>query len=176
MTGWLGGDQPWRLVLSSAAKGLVGMFLVIGAVVLVVYAVGIGVAVSHSNTVTKADAALSVESAYARLSSTVATFDSRVSGCNGKLSCVNRVDAQMAQSFRTFATDMRGTAMPTPAAAAAASTLQSDASRIGTDFQRLSTASSVSQYQQTVASTGLEGQLTKFDSDYRALGQTLGVA
>lgn len=174
VTGWLGGDQPWRLVLSSAAKGLVGMFLAIGALVLVLYAVGIGVAVSHSNTVSKADAALSVESAYAKLSTTVATFDSKVSGCNGKLSCVNGVDAQMAQSFRAFAAGLRGIAMPTPASAAAASTVQSDASRISTDFQRLSTASSVSQYQQTVASTGLEGLLTKFDRDYRALGQALG--
>ena len=43
-------------------------------------------------------------------------------------------------------------------------------------FQRLSTASSVSQYQQTVASTGLEGLLNQFDSDYRSLGRTLGVA
>ena len=47
--------------------------------------------------------------------------------------------------------------MPTPASGAASATVQSDANQIATDFQRLSAASSVSQYQQTVASTGLEG-------------------
>ena len=54
--------------------------------------------------------------------------------------------------------------------------MQSDANQIATDFQRLAAASSVSQYQQTVASTGLEGRLSQFDADYRSLGRTLGVA
>jgi Domain of unknown function (DUF4389) len=175
-TRWLGGDQPWRLVLSSGAKGLVGMFLAIGVLVLVLYAVLIGVAVSSDNTVSKATAALSVEGAYASLSTTVATFDSNVSGCGGKLSCVNRVDARMSQAFRKFGSNLHGLAMPTPASGAASATVQSDANQIATDFQRLSTASSVSQYQQTVASTGLEGLLNQFDADYRSLGRALGVA
>jgi hypothetical protein len=174
-TRWLGGDQPWRLVLSSPAKGLVSMFLAIGVLVLVLYAVLIGVAVSSSNTVSKATAALSVEGAYASLSTTVASFDSNVSGCGGKLSCVNRVDARMSQAFRNFGSNLHGVAMPTPASGAASATVQSDANQIATDFQRLSAASSVSQYQQTVASTGLEGLLNRFDTDYRSLGRALGV-
>jgi hypothetical protein len=176
VTGWLGGAQPWRLVLSSGAKSLVGMFLAIGVLVLVLYAVLIGVAVSSNNTVSKAAAALSVESAYASLSTTVATFDSNVSACGGKLSCVNRVDARMSQAFRKFGSDLHGISMPTPASSTASATVQSDANQIATDFQRLSTASSVSQYQHTVASTGLEGRLNQFDADYRSLGRTLGVA
>jgi hypothetical protein len=174
-TRWLGGDRPWRLVLSSPAKGLVSMFLAIGVLVLVLYAVLIGVAVSSNNTVSKATAALSVEGAYASLSTTVATFDSNVSGCGGKLSCVNRVDARMSQAFGKFGSNLHGVAMPTPASGAASATVQSDANQIATDFQRLSAASSVSQYQQTVASTGLEGLLNRFDTDYRSLGRALGV-
>jgi hypothetical protein len=175
-TRWLNGDQPWRLALSSGAKRLVGLFLAIGVLVLVLYAVLIGVAVSSGNTVSKATAALSVEGAYASLSTTVATFDSNVSGCGGKLSCVNRVDARMSQAFAKFGSNLHGLPMPTPASGAASATVQADASQIATDFQRLSTASSVSQYQQTVASTGLEGLLNQFDADYRSLGRTLGVA
>jgi Domain of unknown function (DUF4389) len=173
---WLGGDRPWRLVLSSGAKGLVGMFLAIGALVFVLYAVLIGVAVSSNNTVSKATAALSVEGAYASLSTTVATFDSNISGCGGKLSCVNRVDARMSQAFGKFGSDLQGISMPTAASSAASARVQSDASQIASDFQRLSTASSASQYQQTVASTGLESLLNQFDADYRSLGRTLGVA
>ncbi len=175
VTGWLGGDQPWRLVLSGTAKGLVGMFLAIGVLVAVLWVVLIAVAASSNNTVSKAVAAASVQTAYAKLSTTVGSFDSKVSGCGGKLSCVNRVDSQMSQSFRTFGSDIQGISMPTPASTAAAGTVQSDADQIGTDFQRLSTASSVSQYQQTVASTGLEGLLNRFDADYRSLGRTLAV-
>jgi Domain of unknown function (DUF4389) len=176
VSGWLGGDQPWRLVLSSGAKGLVGMFLAIGLLVLALYAVLIGVAVSSNNTVSKAVAAASVQTSYAKLSTTVASFDSKISGCGHKLSCVNRVDAQMSQAFQAFGSDMHGIAMPTPASSAASARVQSDANQIAGDFQRLSTASSASQYQQTVASTGLEGLLSQFDADYRSLGQTLGVA
>jgi hypothetical protein len=79
----------------------------------------------------------------------------------------------MSQAFRKFGSDLHGVSMPTAASSAASVTVQSDANQIGTDFQRLSTASSVSQYQQTVASTGLEGLLSKFDADYRGLGRTL---
>ncbi len=175
-TGWLGGDQPWRLMLSSTAKSLVGMFLAIGVLVFVLYGVLIGVAISSSSTVSKAEAELSVKTAYASLGSTVATFDSAVSSCAGKLSCVNRVDARMSQAFAKFGSDLHGVAMPTPASSAASATVQSDANKIATDFQRLSTASSVSQYQQTVASTGLEGLLSQFDADYQNLNQALGVS
>ncbi|HEY9244630.1 MAG TPA: DUF4389 domain-containing protein [Streptosporangiaceae bacterium] len=176
VTGWLGGGQPWRLVLSSAAKGLVGMFLAIGVLVFVLYAVLIGVAISANSTVSKAEAGLSVKTAYSSLSTTMAAFGSSVSGCAGKLSCVNRVDARMSGAFGKFGSDLHGIAMPTPASSTASATVQSDANQIATDFQRLSTASSVSQYQHTVASTGLQGLLSQFDADYQSLNQALGVA
>ena len=174
-TRWLGGEQPWRLVLSSGAKGLVGLFLALGALVFVLYAVLIGVAISSSTTVSKAAAELSVKTAYDSLGRTVTSFDAKVSACGGRLSCVNRVDAQMSRAFATFGSQLHSVAMPTAASSAASATLQSDASQIATDFQQLSTASSASQYQQTVTSTGLEGRLSQFDADYQSLNQTLGV-
>ena len=39
---WLGGDQPWRLVLSQAAKRLIILFLVLGAIFAVGYIALIG--------------------------------------------------------------------------------------------------------------------------------------
>jgi len=173
---WLGGEQPWRLVLSSTAKGLMGMFLALGALVFVLYAVLIGVAISSSTTVSKAAAELSVKTAYDSLGQTVTSFDSKVSACSGRLSCVNRVDAQMSRAFAAFGSQLQGISMPTAASSAASVTLQSDASQIATDFRQLSTASSASQYQQTVASTGLEGRLSQFDVDYQNLNQTLATS
>ena len=173
---WLGGDQPWRLVLSRPAKRLVTLFLVLGAVALVGYVVLIGVvaATSGNNGVTRAEAAIWVESSFATLSSTLSTFDSKVSACQGRLSCVNKADAQMAQAFGTFAQEMSGKSMPDAASTAAADQLRSDASLASSDFARLAAVTSPAQYQQVVASTGLESLLGRFDNDYRALGNTLG--
>jgi Domain of unknown function (DUF4389) len=173
---WLGGDQPWQLVLSQAAKRLVALFLVLGVVFLVGYFVLISViaATSGSNTVTRAQAAISVESSFARLSGTLSTFDSKVSACQGKLSCVNKADGQMSQAFGRFARDMNGIAMPS-ASTAAAARVRSDASLASSGFARLAAVTSPAQYQQVVASTGLESLLGRFDHDYQALGDTLTV-
>jgi Domain of unknown function (DUF4389) len=171
---WLGGDQPWRLVLSSTAKGLLGLFLGLGVVLFVGYLVaGIAIGSSHNGTVSRAEATISVEASFAKLSSTLSAFDSKVTGCQGKLSCVNKVDAQMSGAFSNFAQDMSGISMPDSTSSAAAARVQADAAQAGRDFSKLSTASSVSQYQQIVVSTGLESLLHKFDADYHDLGVAL---
>ena len=174
---WLGGDQPWRLVLSRPAKRLVTLFLVLGVILVVGYGVLIAVIASTSgnNTVTRAEATISVEAAFATLSSTLSGFDSKVAACQGRLSCVNRVDAQMSQAFGKFAQDMHAISMPSGASAAAADQIQSDANQASQDFTRLSKVTSAAEYQQVVASTGLEPLLRRFDADYQALGTALGV-
>jgi hypothetical protein len=174
---WLGGNQPWQLVLSRPAKRLVALFLVLGVLLVVGYTALIaGLAVvSGNSTVARANAALSVEGTFATLSATLSTFDSKVAACQGKLSCVNTVDGQMSQAFSTFAQGINGISMPTSASAAAAGRVRSDASQASAGFRRLSAVTSAAQYQQVVASTGLEGLLRRFDRDYLALGTTLGV-
>ncbi len=173
---WLGGRQPWRLLLSRQAKRLVALFLVLGVIFAVGYGVLIAVIASTSgnNTVTRAEAAISVEGAFATLSSTLSGFDSKVAACQGRFSCVNKVDAQMSQAFGRFARDMDGIPMPSGASAAAADRVRSDASQTSEGFTRLSKVTSAAQYQQVVASTGLEGLLRRFDGDYQALGVSLG--
>jgi Domain of unknown function (DUF4389) len=170
---WLGGDQPWRLVLSSSAKRLLGLFLVLGVVLFAGYLVAIIAATNSSPAVSRAEAAFSVEAAYSQLSSTLSGFDSKVSGCQGRLSCVNGVDGQMSGAFRSFANEMGGISMPDSASSAAAARVQADAAQAGRDFSQLSTASSVGQYRQIVVSTGLEPLLHKFDADYHDLGLAL---
>ena len=173
---WLGGADPWRLVLSGAAKKLVAMFLVLGVILLAGYIAGIAVAASNSgNGASRANAALAVEGNYASLSASVLTFATKVSACQGKLGCVTKIDGQMSQAFSQFATQLQGISMPSPAATSAAAALQADATAAARDFHELSSATSVAQYQQLAASTGLQAQLTKFDTDHASLGSTLGV-
>jgi hypothetical protein len=66
--------------------------------------------------------------------------------------------------------------MPDSASTAASQKLQQDTARIEADFRSLSHATSVSQYQQTLASSGLQQALTQFDADYQQLGVALGAA
>lgn len=174
---WLGGGQPWRLVLSRPARRLVTLFLVLGVILIVGYGALIAVAasVSPNSSVTRAQAAVSVEGAFATLGGTLSSFDSKVAACQGKLSCVNKVDAQMSQAFGTFARNMDGISMPSGSSAAAAAQVRSDANQASADFLSLSRVTSATQYQQVVASTGLGTLLRRFDADYQALGATLGV-
>ncbi len=105
----------------------------------------------------------------------MSTFATKVSACQGKLSCVTKIDGQMSQAFSRFATQLHGVSMPSPAATSAAAALQADATAAARDFHELSAATSVAQYQRLAASTGLQAQLTKFDTDHASLGRTLGV-
>ena len=148
----------------------------LGVILLVGYGVLIAVIASTSgnNTVTRAEATISVEAAFATLSSTLSGFDSKVAACQGRLSCVNKVDAQMSGAFGRFAQDMKSISMPSAESAAAADQIRSDANQASDDFMRLSKVTSAAQYQQVVATTGLETLLRRFDADYQALGTTLG--
>jgi Domain of unknown function (DUF4389) len=171
--GWLGGDQPWRLVLPAAARALVGVFLGLGVLVLAAYIAVIAVIATHNSTLSGAAAALSVEGSYATLNTTLASFESKTAACHGNLTCVTAQDARASRAFGTFAQDVRAAAIPA-AAASAADQVVSDATQARDDFQMLSKASSVSQYQQTFARTGLQQLLIKFDADYQSLGTALG--
>jgi len=148
---------------------------VVGVLGIVAYVALVSVIASSGNTVTRAEATISVEAAFATLSTTLSGFDSKVAACQGKLSCVNKVDQQMSAAFGTFAQDMKGISMPDAASSAASARVRSDANQVTTDFLRLSAVTSPAQYQQVVASTGLESLLRRFDADYQALGTTLGV-
>ena len=149
---------------------MLGVVFAVGYVVLI----SVVAATSGNNGVTRAEAAISVESSFATLSSTLSTFDAKVSACQGKLSCVNKADAEMSRAFGTFAQEMRGKSMPGAASTAAADRVRSDASLASSDFARLAAVTSPAQYQQVVASTGLESLLGRFDHDYQSLGDTLG--
>ena len=175
-TGWLGGEQPYRLVLSGGAKVLVGMFLAIGILVAGGYGALIGVATSSSsNTATTASAGQAVDTAYTPLQSTAARYQSDLAACNGDLSCVQRADARMSHAFSAFSSDMQGISMPSTAASAAADTVRSDAVQLASDYHRLSTASTVEQYQQIEASTAVNQRDVRFAAEFRALNRMLGV-
>ena len=102
-TGWLGGDQPWRLVLSGGAKVLVGVFLAIGVLVAAGYGAVTGVATSSSNTATavvRSDAN-QIAADLQRLSTASASQYRQVAASSGVNSQIIRFSAQVRSLDRT---------------------------------------------------------------------------
>ena len=171
--------QPasWQLLLTSAARRLVVLFLVLGALFWVAYGVGygalVGTAINHANSINTANNAIDqVNSSYNTLNSNLNQWQSAVTACDKNLTCITRADGKAATYFSTFANDLQATPMPSGATAAAAQ-LHSDATQAARDFTRLSQATTVAQYQNTFTSSGLRATLNRFDQDYNTLGTTL---
>ena len=172
------GEQSWRLVLTGGAKGLITVFLILGVLIAAGYAVVVITVVSSNGGVQTrlraATAAITVEGSYSVLSASLTSFRTKTTACQGKLSCVTAQDTTAAQAFGTFGQALRAVPMPSGSATAAAAKVQADATQAQQDFTKLAATTSASQYQQTVASTGLEQQLAQFDTDYHQLGTALG--
>jgi hypothetical protein len=171
-------SQPpsWRLVLSSEAKRLLGLFIAVGLVTAAGYGAGMGVLFSSAaSKATSANAINQVSASYQTLSSALVSYENTTAGCKSNahpLACVTTADKQAASALSTFANAVHATPMPS-GSAAAASTLESDATRAAQIFTQLGESTTIPQYQSTAASSGLQQVLTQFDTDYSALGTSL---
>jgi Domain of unknown function (DUF4389)/Pericardin like repeat len=169
-----GGPVSWRLVLSSTARQLVGLFVVVG---LVAWA-GITAAniVAASSGVSRVQAINHVQNAHATLAKATSDFGTTMSSCqqqSNPLPCVTRADQAVAQAFGTFGQSVRENGMPSASSAAAADRIASAAAQLQRIFSELASASSLAQYQQTIQSSNLQQVLNQFDLDYQNLGRTL---
>jgi hypothetical protein len=165
------GPQPWRLVLSSGAKVLVAVIIVVGALVY-----GGNIAFNVNRSVSQLNAIDTVSTAHIALRNQLAALSKQNQACQTEpdvLSCVTRVDRQAAQDLGSFASTLSTTAVP-PFAAAAAAQLVQATYQAQSAFQQLGTATSVAQYQQIAASVNVTMKLRQFDTAYTALGHALG--
>lgn len=171
-----GGPRPparptdWRLVLSSGTRRLLGVFIGLGVVFLVLEFVVIALVVS-SNPVRTANAITTINAANNTLNSEVNGWQATTKACTS-LACATEGDGRAATFFTDFADTLHNTSMPS-GATAAANRLYSDATTAARDLTQLSQATSATQYQSIVTSTGLEQTLNQFDADDTALGNAL---
>jgi hypothetical protein len=173
---WPADPRAWRLVLSSGAKQLVGLFIVLGSIVLVGYiSVGV-VAASHAATdATRVNAINSVSAAHAKLSRQLSGLSQQITACQSRsavLSCVTKLDEQAAQDFGAFASAVRSTPVP-PSAAAAADRLAAVTGQVQSAFQQLGTATSAAEYRKIDSNTVVP-TVDQFNSAYQNLGVALG--
>jgi Domain of unknown function (DUF4389) len=176
---WPAGPQAWRLVLSGTAKRLVGLFIAVGAVVLVGYGVLIGIAASSpaNTTVVRVNAIRTVSAAHSVLLGQLDGLEQQVSACQNStapsaaLTCVTRLDKRAAVDIGSFATTARSVPVP-PSAATAAAQLTAAADQLQAAFQRLGSATSVAQYEQIDSGT-VAPKVTGFNDAYVSLGRAL---
>lgn len=168
--------QPaaWGLPLTSGAKRLLTTFIVLGVAFLVAD-IGVQVAVaarSVSNVAVASNAIATLNTAHGTLGDQVGAWRNAVQACDQNLTCVTRQDAKMATDFADFANRLATTPLPASAASAGAR-LETDATTMAHDFTVLSKTTTARQYESTLTSTGVAQTLTKFNTDYSALGEQL---
>jgi len=167
--------QPasWELVLSKSARQLVILFLVLGVLTGVFNGVSNSFSLSRAMDARTANNAINaINSSYNTLTTEMNRWHYTVSACDQNLTCVTKADANAATYFSDFASELRATAMPS-GATAAANQLYADATGIAQEYAQLSQAPNVAGYQSTFNRLGLQQSLNRFDQDFDALGTAL---
>ena len=178
---WPAGPQAWRLVLSSAARKLVGLYIAVGAVAFIGYAILIGIAAANSSdNVNRAAAINSISAAHSTLLGQLSGVSEQMSACQnqsapaGALRCVTKLDRHAAGYLGTFANRVKSIPVPSSATAAAAQ-LTAAAGQLQAAFQRLGAATSVAQYEQ-IDTGSVAPKVTQFNDAYLSLGRALGTS
>jgi Domain of unknown function (DUF4389) len=167
------GLGSWWLALSSKAKTLVTMFIVLGVVFAA--AEGFVQAAFTNNVVGTAEAVNQLQSDFTPVNTAVNGIPAKVKACNGQLACVTQLDRSVAGTLNTFAAQVRGIAMPSGQAISDAADLASATSHTAGIFAALGTATSVSRYQSigNADSNDLQQSLEQIYTDYNTLGTAL---
>lgn len=163
----------WQLILTSAAKRLVVLILVLGVISYVFDIARAGAALQQARNITTANNAITtLDSGYGTLTGEMTAWEATVTACDQNLTCVTKADGTAAGYFATFASGVRGTPMPS-GARAAANQVYADTTQIAREYTELSQAASAGQYEATFNRVGLQPSLNRFDVDFSALGTAL---
>ena len=163
--------DPWRLVLSSSARTLVGCFLGIGVLVL-----GGGIASDAAlvtNVVSKAQAYNQVQAAITPVTKAEDSAASSLQACGSNLSCVTKIDAQLAGAYTTFASKLPSIGMPNSQDSALAAQTATDANKVGAVYASLGKATSATQYETIATASSTTSAVNALKNDLTNLGNAL---
>jgi hypothetical protein len=173
---WPADPRAWRLVLSTGARRLVGLFIAVGAIAFAAYLIlTVNLASRSGDNATRVDAINSFSTAHSKLVVQLNALSQQVAACEnqpGALSCVTKLDQQAAADIGAFGGSVRSTPVPS-SAAPAEDQLAAATDRVRSAFQQLGAATSVAQYEQIDAST-VGPSVAQFNSAYQNLGRALG--
>jgi hypothetical protein len=144
---------------------ILGALLIAGQSALEVVATG--------NAVTAADASYQVQTDIVPVSSAINDYPADAKTCRDSLPCVTGLDRRVAATLDTFADKVRGIAMPSDRARAAALTLAASTSDVASIFASLGAAPWARQYMILASSSGLQQAVDQMNQDYINLGNAL---
>ena len=160
---------PWPLALSSSARTLVTVGLVVGVlgvagdVAFAAQGLGNGV-----GTVNRALADETVTNDYNKLGTVLSSFQAKTAACQQNLACVTALDGQVSRAFQTFGTGLAGAGVPSDFAGDSTA-LAAENTKVQSDFKQLATAQSTGQYTSIATSLGLQSDLTAWQQDFNKL-------
>ncbi len=159
----------WRLVLSTAAKRLVTVFIVLG----VLFAAGQGVlqGTLTSQAVSTVQARNQLQADVTPLNATLNSYSAQVRACQTN-ACVASLNRGVASAFTTFAGKVQDISMPTDQARADAAKLTASALHVASVYTALAGATSESQYDSVAA--GVNTAVTQVNDDFDTLATDLG--
>jgi Domain of unknown function (DUF4389) len=172
------GAPPW-LVLSDAAKRLVGTFLGVGVAGFACYVAlvaAMAATAAGGPAPTRADAFHQVRASYAALNRTLKSLGPETAACANRsdpLACITAVDRNVARALSAFDSTLRSISMPSSAATVAAGRLGIAVDRAEQVFERLGSATTPAQYTQAAAGSNVERIMDRVGVDYMRLGIAL---
>ena len=145
-------QPPGLLVLSTGAKLLVALFLVLG--VTEVAAGGAASVITTGNLRARTEARSDVTAAYDTLAARIQQYQQQVADCGARpqLSCVQAANAELAGAFEVFAGELRRIDFPASARDEAAE-VEGLADRLAGVFRELSTVSTPEEYERLASGT-----------------------
>jgi hypothetical protein len=166
------GGEPLatRLVLTRAAKRLLVLFLVLGAMSYIGSIVSS--AVTRTGNSSNNQVVTPLDDDYSQLSQAVNNFGTQVAACqqNGGLPCIQQAASTLASSFSDFADQVEGLSVPT-GNQQDATALSSDSRALAGLLSQMASATSISQYED--AARGFQARAKAFDTHVQALEQDL---
>jgi len=162
---------PWLLVLSAGAKRLMTGFVILGT--LLIAGQTVLEAVATSGAVSRAEASYQLQTDIVPVGNAINDYPADAKACSGALPCSTALDRRVAVTLDTFAGQVRGIAMPSDRASAAASALAASTSHVASIFSRLGAATSAIQYLLIASSSGLQQAVNQMNQDYITLGNAL---
>jgi hypothetical protein len=160
---------PWQLILSSTARTVVTVAIVVGAIGYgadgYLSSQVFGNAVSTGNRVIADNA---VTNAYSKLGSVLTGFQAKTQNCQQNLACVTDLDSQVASAFGSFGQSLANADVPSDFSADVAA-LTTDNRKVQGDFSQLAATTSASQYTSVASSLGLQADLSAWQGAFNKL-------
>jgi hypothetical protein len=161
----------WRLVLSSGARKLVGLFIVLGVVFSVTISVVDATAFNHTSKSVAAENQLQADIVPVR--NAINTYSARLKTCKGQLACVAGLDRDLAARLNTFAAQVRAIPMPSAETSKGAASLASSATQTASIFAKLGAQTNPQKYIKMAESSGINSSVNQLNEEYLFLGGLL---